>query len=287
MDSRIIEVGCGAAHLARELVSRHPTTEAVGIEVDERQLAKNLLVPTERLRFEKAGAQAIPFPDASFDGALMLKSLHHVPMPLMDQAGVRHLVIDLRRNEGGDDGLGLALLSHLIKTTFTRAGNRRESAYERVPYVLARYLDTWDFSFFDRTGQVSKGPSRNWLMPDSPARIIESASPHFDGQVVALIGPQNSSAGYLIARDLQRAGAATLIGQPTGGNLRGLNGGQLAWITLPASGVAVDIPLVANFTAGAPPDVGVKPDVLVESNFEDTQAGGDAGMAAARAWLQR
>jgi len=78
-DSRIVEVGCGAAHLARELVSRHPTTEVVGIEVDERQLAKNLLVPTERLRFEKAGAQTIPFPDASFDGALMLKSLHHVP----------------------------------------------------------------------------------------------------------------------------------------------------------------------------------------------------------------
>jgi ubiquinone/menaquinone biosynthesis C-methylase UbiE len=40
----------------------------------------------ERLRFERAGAQTIPFTDASFDGALMLKSLHHVPVPLMDQA---------------------------------------------------------------------------------------------------------------------------------------------------------------------------------------------------------
>lgn len=82
----LIEAGCGAAHLARELIDRYPGAEVVGIEVDERQLAKNLQAPVQRLRFERAGAQAMPFADALFDGALMLKSLHHVPMPLMDQA---------------------------------------------------------------------------------------------------------------------------------------------------------------------------------------------------------
>lgn len=84
--ARIVEAGCGAARLARELVGRYGTAEVIGLEVDARQLAKNLLSPVERLRFARAGAQAIPLADASFDGALMLKSLHHVPMPLMDQA---------------------------------------------------------------------------------------------------------------------------------------------------------------------------------------------------------
>ena len=84
--ARLLEAGCGAAQLARELLRRHPDAELVGLEVDERQLAKNLLAPAERLRFECAGAQDIPFADARFDGALMLKSLHHVPMPLMDRA---------------------------------------------------------------------------------------------------------------------------------------------------------------------------------------------------------
>ena len=84
--ARIIEAGCGAARLARDLIQRHETAEVVGIEVDDRQLAKNLLEPAERLRFERAGAEAIPFGDAYFDGAMMLKSLHHVPMALMDQA---------------------------------------------------------------------------------------------------------------------------------------------------------------------------------------------------------
>ncbi len=83
---RIIELGCGAAHLSRKLLQRHPHSQVVGLEVDERQLAKNARQPQERLQFVNAGAQAIPFADGAFDLALMLKSLHHVPLDLMDQA---------------------------------------------------------------------------------------------------------------------------------------------------------------------------------------------------------
>lgn len=84
--ARIIEAGCGAARLARDLVGRHAQAIVFGIDLDERQLAKNLQRPVERLQVERAGAQAIPFAAASFDGALMLKSLHHVPLPDMDLA---------------------------------------------------------------------------------------------------------------------------------------------------------------------------------------------------------
>ncbi|WP_341893522.1 methyltransferase domain-containing protein [Variovorax sp. YR752] len=83
---RIIELGCGAAHLARSLLARYPACTVTALEVDERQHAKNLAAPQERLTFLAAGAQAIPAADASFDLALMLKSLHHVPQPLMARA---------------------------------------------------------------------------------------------------------------------------------------------------------------------------------------------------------
>ena len=83
---RIIELGCGNARLARQLLDTHPTSEVTGLEVDERQHAKNLAAPQERLSFVAAGAQSVPFPDASFDLALMLKSLHHVPLAVLDQA---------------------------------------------------------------------------------------------------------------------------------------------------------------------------------------------------------
>jgi SAM-dependent methyltransferase len=85
-DVRLIELGCGSAGLASAVVARYLQTVIVGLEVDERQLAKNLATPQPRLSFFHAGAQVIPFADGCFDGAMMLKSLHHVPLSLMDQA---------------------------------------------------------------------------------------------------------------------------------------------------------------------------------------------------------
>ena len=86
LQPQIIELGCGAADLSRKLLARCPGCEVTGLEVDQRQHAKNLLKPTERLHFVQAGAQAVPFPAEHFDLALMLKSLHHVPLELLDQA---------------------------------------------------------------------------------------------------------------------------------------------------------------------------------------------------------
>ena len=82
----IIELGCGAAPLARALVRRYPDAHVTGLEVDERQHAKNLAAPQSGLQFMAGGAQAIPFGDARFDLVLMLKSLHHVPLALMATA---------------------------------------------------------------------------------------------------------------------------------------------------------------------------------------------------------
>ena len=82
----IIELGCGAAKLSRDLLKRHPGCRVTGLEVDSVQHEKNLQNPQEGLTVIAAGAQKIPFPDATFDLAIMLKSLHHVPVELMRPA---------------------------------------------------------------------------------------------------------------------------------------------------------------------------------------------------------
>ena len=82
----IIELGCGKAELARRLVASCPQCRVAALEVDDRQHAENLEHPVTDIAFVRAGAQAIPFETARFDLALMLKSLHHVPLSLMDKA---------------------------------------------------------------------------------------------------------------------------------------------------------------------------------------------------------
>ena len=72
-----------------------------------------------------------------------------------------------------------------------------------------------------------------------------------------------------------------MIGQATTGNKRGLNSGQIAWVTLPNSGVAVDIPLLSAEPVEAQPDAGVMPDAAVPQTFAARVAGQDLEMAAA------
>ncbi len=85
--ARVVDIGCGAAAMSRRLLAEAGARTVAGLEVDAGQHAKNLAAAaTPGLAFHLASADAIPFPDASFEVALMLKSLHHVPVDRMDAA---------------------------------------------------------------------------------------------------------------------------------------------------------------------------------------------------------
>lgn len=85
--ARVVELGCGKGAFARALLQRGLAASVTALEVDAVQHQANLAsAPLAGLRFELAGAQAIPLPDASCDLAIMLKSLHHVPMGELDRA---------------------------------------------------------------------------------------------------------------------------------------------------------------------------------------------------------
>jgi C-terminal processing protease CtpA/Prc len=206
---------------------------------------------------------------------------------------VAYLIIDIRANEGGDGAIGGKLLSHLVKQPFTFISDQSTTTYERVPYNLARYLDTWDFGFFDRTGQVEKitegtAAGKYRFLPNAAKKqTIEPVAKPYAGKAFLLISAENSSATFQLAMLAKRSSAATLVGQRTGGNQRGLNGGQLAWVVLPNSGVSVDIPLLASTYTEDTPDYSIDPDITVQPRFAAAASGVDMEMEKALALIRK
>jgi len=81
----VLELGCGKAEKTRIVAKR--AASVLALEVDEKQLAKNLAIADMvNVHFTHGGAEMIPASDSTFDVVLMFKSLHHVPLDLMDSA---------------------------------------------------------------------------------------------------------------------------------------------------------------------------------------------------------
>lgn len=83
---RVLELGCGAAWTTRQLVGRLGAASVTAYEVDRVQHGKNLALNLPSVTFHYGGAESIAELDSSFAVVVMLKSLHHVPVGLMDRA---------------------------------------------------------------------------------------------------------------------------------------------------------------------------------------------------------
>lgn len=203
---------------------------------------------------------------------------------------VRELVIDLRGNEGGDN-VGSALLAHMIDAPVTPAIASRSVRYRRVPDALRPNLSTWDQSFYD-WADAAKGPENGFYRlikydtADAGIAIAPKA-PRFVGRVWVVVGPDNSSATFEFAQAVQLRRLGMLVGEPTGGNQRGINGGAFFFMTLPGSGIELDVPLIAQFPATPMPDAGLLPDLPAPETAASIAAGRDVALEAILARIDR
>jgi len=202
------------------------------------------------------------------------------------------LIVDLRGNEGGQD-VGNLFLSRVISSDLQLLSERRFVRYREVPKELVPHLSTWDPSF-KNWGAAAKDlgtPPPNLprvpyfrLVRDSDeasGQLVRPEGKRYAGKLIVLIGAANSSATFQFAQAVQQNKLGTLIGQPTGGNRRGINGGAFFFLRLPNSTIELDVPLIATFPETNQPDAGLVPDVRVKIARSDIAAGRDAELAAA------
>lgn len=97
-----------------------------------------------------------------------------------------------------------------------------------------------------------------------------------------LVGADNASATFELALAIRERKLGTLVGQATGGNQRGINGGAFYFLRLPNSRIEVDLPLIGYFAPSTRPSAGVVPDVAVRVTAADLASGRDPEMDAGR-----
>ena len=165
------------------------------------------------------------------------------------------LVLDLRRNGGGNSSVGGAVLALLSDRP--------------IPYADWHTLDYRPAHRAWGLGTRTVG-ERGGTFPADGTR-------HFAGPVAALVGPRTFSAAedFLVAFDAMDRGP--IVGEPTGGST-----GQPLWFGLPGGGRARVTAKRDTYPDGREfVGSGIQPDVAVAPTLDDLRAGRDPVLAAA------
>ena len=201
-----------------------------------------------------------------------------------NQKAGKNLIIDIRKCEGGNTSEMIKLVRYLTKNNIEIKNEQNCWAYVKIDSILKPYVDnkSWAFGWFNMNEKYfTKLLNGQYRSKDGDK--VETIIPEkttLEGNVYLMTSATNSSAGYIMADIFKKYHLATLVGQTTGGNQRGITAGAMFFMSLPNTKIEIDVPLIGtNYDlAKTRPDAGLSPDVYVKPNIMDAVKGIDTEM---------
>ena len=251
--------------------------------------APPVIAGAETWRQEKFGALSV-LPGTPAVAVLKLRTLtgkqrkfYRAAFAEIRQRGIRHLVLDLRGNGGGNVFTGNALLRYLLPRPYYLV--LETSAVQRR---LRRRLQ---MDFWERItpALLSLDPNQRWANGRHQFRFRFRPHPQrFAGQVLVLTDGGTFSMGSYLAAYLQQLGGATVVGAETGGGASGANAMLQGYLLLPESHLRLRVPVYRIVHQTGQPDTrqGVLPDVSVRPTLDDLLQQRDPVLEAARALVK-
>jgi len=184
---------------------------------------------------------------------------------------IDHLIIDIRKNLGGNDEIAKELFSYLTEYSadFDREGRTR---YIEFPESLKPHIKTWGDTpwYYNLKPKNSKPENGYYIFKENFSQAQERSDKEiYDGKIYLLTSAANTSLAFYTAYRFRLQELGMIIGQETGGNLNDINGGQILFMQLPNSKIEIDFPVMGGFTIEPQADKGIDPDLEIHYSIED------------------
>ncbi|MCQ8184642.1 S41 family peptidase [Parvularcula maris] len=198
---------------------------------------------------------------------------------------LRGMVVDIR-GVGGGLSCGDPILRRLMDEDIVLDDYRSLVRFQRSPQALDPYIFA-PWNGFKRLGRGAPPIDDGFydLSAKGKPRTITPVAPRLTIPTAVLVDAMNSSATFTFARHIKAHGLARLFGSETGGNLKGINAGAVFFVTLPDSGLTIDLPLIGQYPVSPQADRGVLPDSAVYETAADIAEGKDVVLASAKDWI--